>query len=102
MGPGASGCHSAVQSNYLKTSFYRSRDYLRHCCRLAKPVKDGYENILKGVKEIDKAMAENPKLSVEKNLVLLLWQIKQGLLQKNCKKMVLGVCMVLFTPKNSR
>ncbi|MBX1264171.1 cytochrome C, partial [Campylobacter jejuni] len=31
-----------------------------------KPVKDGYENILKGVKEIDKAMAENPKLSVEK------------------------------------
>ncbi|EAI3414988.1 cytochrome C [Campylobacter jejuni] len=67
MGPGASGCHSAVQSNLPKKLHFTDQETIYDIVvGWQKPVKDGYENILKGVKEIDKAMAENPKLSVEK------------------------------------
>lgn len=67
MGPGASGCHSAVQSNLPKKLHFTNQEMIYDIVvGWQKPVKDGYENILKGIKDIDKKMAENPKLSVEK------------------------------------
>lgn len=66
MKPGASGCHSPVQSTLPKELHFTDQEMIYNkISEWQTPVKEGYEKIKQGLRDIDKAMANNPALDTE-------------------------------------
>lgn len=73
VGPGASGCHSAVQSTLPKKLHFTNQEMIYDkVMEWQTPVKEGYAKIIAGIKKIDKTLADKPKLAVEKKSQVLL------------------------------
>lgn len=83
MGPGASGCHSAVQSTLPKDLHYTDQEKIYDVVmKWQTPVKTGFAEISDGIKKIDKAMA-NSNLSTDKKVeVITLTKQAQEILEK--------------------
>ncbi|EPP1572751.1 multiheme c-type cytochrome [Campylobacter lari] len=72
MGPGASGCHSPVQSTLPEKLHFSNQEMIYDkVMEWQNPVKEGYEKIRKGIANIDKTFAEKTKLSVEQKSKVL-------------------------------
>ena len=64
--PGATGCHSAVQSTLPKDLHFTDQEMIyEKVAAWQTPVKEGYEKIKQGLRDLDKAMANNPALDTE-------------------------------------
>lgn len=64
--PGTSGCHSVIQSTLPKELHYKDQATIYDAVmQWQKPVKDGYAFVEDKLKDVDKAMVENKKLSTE-------------------------------------
>nr|WP_106380123.1 cytochrome c3 family protein [Campylobacter geochelonis] len=67
VGPGASGCHSPIQSTLPDDLKYTNQEEIYDAVmKWQTPVKTGYESIKKGLRDIDKTIANNPGLSAAK------------------------------------
>ncbi|WP_241517595.1 cytochrome c3 family protein [Campylobacter blaseri] len=65
--PGASGCHSPIQSTLPKDLHFTDQAMIyEKVMEWQTPVKNGYEEIKKGLKEVNKAIANNVSLDVDK------------------------------------
>ncbi|MSN96669.1 cytochrome C [Campylobacter sp. FMV-PI01] len=63
VGPGASGCHSPVQSTLPNDLKFTDQEMIyEKVMQWQTPVKSGYEEIKKGLRDIDRAMANNQSL----------------------------------------
>lgn len=74
MKPGASGCHSPIQSTLPADLKFTNQEMIYDkVMAWQTPVKDGYEKIKAGLRNVDKAIANNPSLdSTAKSKALLL------------------------------
>ncbi|MCI6988471.1 MAG: cytochrome C [Campylobacter sp.] len=74
MGPGASGCHSPVQSTLTKDLRFTDQEMIYDkVMEWQIPVKSGYESIKVGLSQIDRMMANNPKISNKQKSDALLY-----------------------------
>ncbi|AQW83130.1 cytochrome c3 family protein [Campylobacter pinnipediorum] len=70
--PGASGCHSVIQSTLPKELHYKDQvSIYEDVMKWQNPVKDGYANIEQILRKIDKSLIENKKISVESKTKVL-------------------------------
>ncbi|OPA71399.1 cytochrome C [Campylobacter pinnipediorum subsp. caledonicus] len=70
--PGASGCHSVIQSTLPKELHYKDQASIyEDVMKWQNPVKDGYANIEQILRKIDKSLIENKKISVESKTKVL-------------------------------
>jgi hypothetical protein len=101
MGPGASGCHSAVQSTLPNNLKFTDQDVIYDkVMEWQAPVKDGYEKIESAIKRIDKSIAGNTKLSVaDKSKVILFTKQAQDIKDKLEKDGSWGVHGPLYSKK---
>ena len=73
VGPGASGCHSPVQTTLPdKLKYYNQEQVYNDVMKWQQPVKDGYDKIKAGIKAIDRGLADNTLLPVEKKAEIIL------------------------------
>lgn len=93
MKPGASGCHSAVQSTLPKDLHFTDQEVIYDkVMEWQLPVKEGFGKIEVGLRQIDRAMANNPKLSTEqKSQAILLAKQAQDIKEKLEKDGTFGV-----------
>lgn len=64
VGPGASGCHSPVQSTLPNDLKFTNQEMIYDkVMEWQLPVKDGFANIELGLRKIDRAVATNPKVA---------------------------------------
>ncbi len=84
VGPDASGCHSAVQSTLPdKLKYTDQAQIYDDVMKWQTPVKDGYAKVKTMIKEIDKGMLNNTKLSTEqKSRVILLAKQAQDIAER--------------------
>lgn len=84
MGPGASGCHSAIQSTLPDNLKYTKQEQAYNdVMKWQTPVKDGFAKIKSGLKKIDKGLADNSQLSVDRKAqVILLAKQAQDIAEK--------------------
>lgn len=67
MKPGASGCHSPVQSTLPNDLKFTNQEMIyEKVMAWQTPVKEGYEKIKQGLRELDKALANSQGLDIEK------------------------------------
>ncbi|AQW86299.1 cytochrome c family protein [Campylobacter pinnipediorum subsp. caledonicus] len=70
--PGASGCHSVIQSTLPKELHYKDQASIyEDVMKWQNPVKDGYANIEQILRKIDKSLIENKKISNESKTKVL-------------------------------
>ncbi len=84
VGPGASGCHSPVQTTLPdKLKYYNQEQVYNDVMKWQQPVKDGYDKIKAGIKAIDRGLADNTLLPVEKKAeIILLTKQAQEIISK--------------------
>ncbi len=84
MGPGASGCHSAIQSTLPDNLKYTNQEQAYNdVMKWQTPVKDGFEKVKEGIKAIDKSLADNTNLAIDKRAeAILLTKQAQDILDK--------------------
>lgn len=74
MAPGASGCHSPVQSTLPKNLHFTDQEMVYdEVMKWQLPIKEGYGLIEVGLRTIDRAMANNPSVSTENKAKALLY-----------------------------
>ncbi|WP_394908386.1 cytochrome c3 family protein [uncultured Helicobacter sp.] len=84
VGPGASGCHSAVQSTLPDKLKYTDQSQIYDdVMKWQTPVKEGFTKTQEMIKKIDKDLLDNTKLSIEqKSRVILLAKQAQDILDR--------------------
>lgn len=74
MEPGASGCHSAVQSTLPKELHFTNQDVIYDkVIEWQLPIKDGFEKINLGLRKIDRFIAKNPDIKVDDKAKAILY-----------------------------
>ncbi|MDR0666887.1 MAG: cytochrome C [Campylobacteraceae bacterium] len=74
MGPGASGCHSAVQSTLPNNLKFTDQEMIYDkVMEWQMPIKDGYQKIEIAMRNIDRALASNTKLTVEEKSDIIMF-----------------------------
>ncbi len=84
VGPGASGCHSAVQSTLPEKLRYTDQAQIYDdVMKWQTPVKDGYTKVKGMIQGVDKGMLNNTRLSTEqKSRVILLTKQAQDIVDR--------------------
>lgn len=87
MKPGASGCHSPVQSTLpAELKFTNQEMIYNKVVEWQAPVKEGYEKIKQGLRDFDKAIANNPALNSTAKSKALLLAKEANLIKKKLEK----------------